>query len=79
MRTRDGVSRQLAFIGYSTEEQAAAAAKYFHKTFIDATRIEVEVRGWVCGCSASQGELSQNCTVTADVLTVIHTPSRGLD
>ncbi|KAJ9530616.1 hypothetical protein QJQ45_014764, partial [Haematococcus lacustris] len=42
MRTRDGVSRQLAFIGYSTEEQAAAAAKYFHKTFIDATRIEVE-------------------------------------
>ncbi|KAL6761447.1 hypothetical protein V8C86DRAFT_3131565 [Haematococcus lacustris] len=39
---QDGVSRQLAFIGYSTEEQAAAAAKYFHKTFIDATRIEVE-------------------------------------
>lgn len=40
---RDGQSRQLAFVGFRSVEQAAAAQAYFDHTFIDACRISVEV------------------------------------
>eukprot|EP01018_Ginkgo_biloba_P026341 Gb_17564 [translate_table: standard] len=43
MRTTDGRSRQFAFIGYRTEEEARAAVKYFQKSFLDTYRITCEV------------------------------------
>ena len=41
VRTADGTSRQMAFVGYKTEKAATRAMKYFDKTFIDTSRIEV--------------------------------------
>lgn len=43
MKKRNGESRQFAFIGYKSSEDAKKAAKFFNKTFIDTARIEVEV------------------------------------
>lgn len=39
---RDGRSRCFGFVGFATEEQAAAAVSYFHRTYMDASRLEVE-------------------------------------
>lgn len=40
---RDGQPRQMAFVGYRTVEDAAAALRYFNNTFIDTSRISIEV------------------------------------
>ncbi|KAJ7228150.1 hypothetical protein GGX14DRAFT_538560 [Mycena pura] len=40
---RDGTSRRFGFIGYKTEKQALAAKEWFNRTFIDSTKIKVEV------------------------------------
>ncbi|RKO99197.1 hypothetical protein CXG81DRAFT_14842 [Caulochytrium protostelioides] len=42
LRTPTGVSRQMAFIGYRTEADAQAAIQYFHRTYLDASRLTVE-------------------------------------
>ena len=42
VRTTDGVSRQMAFVGFKTETMATGALKYFDRTFIDTSRIEVQ-------------------------------------
>jgi multiple RNA-binding domain-containing protein 1 len=39
----DGTSRRFGFIGYKTEKQALAAKEWFHRTFIDSTKIKVDV------------------------------------
>ncbi|KAL1746616.1 hypothetical protein HDZ31DRAFT_62053 [Schizophyllum fasciatum] len=39
---QDGTSRRFGFVGYKTEQEAQAAKAYFHKTFIDSTRIMVD-------------------------------------
>ncbi|KAG4124566.1 hypothetical protein ERO13_D10G047700v2 [Gossypium hirsutum] len=43
MRTKDGKSRQFAFIGYRTEQEAEAAIKYFNKSYLDTSRIICEI------------------------------------
>ncbi|KAK8618630.1 hypothetical protein V6N13_132616 [Hibiscus sabdariffa] len=43
MRTRDGKSRQFAFIGYRTEQEAEEAIKYFNKSYLDTSRIICEI------------------------------------
>ena len=35
----------MAFIGYKTANEAAAAQHFFHRTFINACRLTVEVWG----------------------------------
>ncbi|KAF7352281.1 Multiple RNA-binding domain-containing protein 1 [Mycena venus] len=40
---QDGTSRRFGFIGYKTEKQALAAKEWFHRTFIDSTKIKVDV------------------------------------
>ena len=40
---RDGKSRQFAFIGYRTNEEAEEALKYFNNTYIDTCKITCEV------------------------------------
>ncbi|KAK9806736.1 hypothetical protein WJX72_000950 [[Myrmecia] bisecta] len=42
IRSKDGLSRQFGFVGFRTNEQAAAAIKYFNRTFMDTSRIIVE-------------------------------------
>ncbi len=43
LKTQRGVFRRFAFVGYSTETQALKAVEHFNKTFIKASKIEVEV------------------------------------
>ncbi|KAJ8763754.1 hypothetical protein K2173_003536 [Erythroxylum novogranatense] len=43
MRTKDGKSRQFAFIGFRTEQEAEEAIKYFNKSYIDTCRITCEI------------------------------------
>lgn len=42
IRTRDGHSRCFGFVGFASSVDAAAAQKYYNKTFMDATRVEVD-------------------------------------
>ncbi|KAK0532014.1 Multiple RNA-binding domain-containing protein 1 [Tilletia horrida] len=43
MRRPDGTSRRFGFVGYSSEDDARSALEYFNRTFIDTTRINVEL------------------------------------
>ncbi|KAL7664249.1 RRM domain-containing protein [[Candida] zeylanoides] len=43
MKTRNGESRRFAFIGYKSQEDAERAVKYFHNSFIDTARIDVQL------------------------------------
>ncbi|XP_065620829.1 multiple RNA-binding domain-containing protein 1 isoform X2 [Quercus suber] len=43
MRTKNGKSRQFAFIGFRTEPEAGEAIKYFNKSYIDTFRITCEI------------------------------------
>ncbi|KAF3944314.1 hypothetical protein CMV_029201 [Castanea mollissima] len=43
MRTKNGKSRQFAFIGFRTEREAGEAIKYFNKSYIDTFRITCEI------------------------------------
>ncbi|XP_035215935.1 probable RNA-binding protein 19 isoform X1 [Stegodyphus dumicola] len=40
---KSGVFRQFAFIGYKTEAEAQDAKDYFHETFVNTSRIKVEI------------------------------------
>lgn len=40
---RDGKTRQFGFVGFRTEEEAQDAAKYFHRSFFDTSRLTCEV------------------------------------
>ncbi|KAF7984579.1 hypothetical protein HWV62_13803 [Athelia sp. TMB] len=39
----DGTSRRFGFVGYKTEREAEAARAWFNRSFIDSTRISVDV------------------------------------
>ncbi|KAM4052892.1 putative RNA-binding protein 19 isoform 2-T2 [Anomaloglossus baeobatrachus] len=41
--TKDGKFRKFGFIGFSTEDEAKAALGHFNKSFIDTSRISVEL------------------------------------
>lgn len=43
MKKRNGESRQFAFIGYKSQDDAERAVKYFNQSFIDTARIDVLV------------------------------------
>lgn len=43
MRKRDGESRRFGFVGYRGVEDAREAEKFFNRSFIDTSRIEVEL------------------------------------
>ncbi|KAK9272986.1 hypothetical protein L1049_003367 [Liquidambar formosana] len=43
MRTKDGKSRQFAFIGFRMEHEAEEALKYFNKSYFDTCRITCEI------------------------------------
>ena len=43
MKKRNGESRQFAFIGYKSQDDAESAVKYFNQSFIDTAKIEVQV------------------------------------
>lgn len=39
----DGTSRRFGFVGYKSDHEALAAQRWFDRTFIDSTRISVNV------------------------------------
>ena len=39
----DGTSRRFGFVGYKSDHEALAAQRWFDRTFIDSTRINVDV------------------------------------
>ena len=39
----DGTSRRFGFVGYKSEREALVAQKWFDRTFIDSTRISVNI------------------------------------
>ncbi|KAH6890843.1 rRNA primary transcript binding protein [Coprinopsis sp. MPI-PUGE-AT-0042] len=39
----DGTSRRFGFVGYKTPEDALKAKEWFHKTFIDSARLQVDL------------------------------------
>ena len=39
----DGTSRRFGFVGYKSDHEALAAQQWFNRTFIDSTRISVDV------------------------------------
>lgn len=39
----DGTSRRFGFVGYKTEEEASTAKEWFDRTFVDSTRISVNI------------------------------------
>ena len=43
MRTPDGRSRGFAFVGYRTDDEAADAKKYFHRSFLQTSRLDVDL------------------------------------
>lgn len=43
IRTRTGISRKFGFVGFASDAQAQAAVEKFDRSFIDASRISVEV------------------------------------
>lgn len=43
MTRPDGTSRRFGFVGYRTEEEARDALAYFNRTFIDTSRIQVDL------------------------------------
>ncbi|KAL6531967.1 hypothetical protein OROGR_013937 [Orobanche gracilis] len=43
MRTKDGKSRQFAFIGFRSDHEAQEAIRYFNRSYLDTSRITCEV------------------------------------
>lgn len=43
MLKRDGTSRCFGFIGYKTSQEAERAQKWFNRTFVDSSRIMVDI------------------------------------
>ncbi|XP_071445939.1 probable RNA-binding protein 19 [Hetaerina americana] len=41
--TKDGKFRQFGFVGYKSEEESKAALEYFNNTYLNATKIKVEL------------------------------------
>lgn len=43
MTRPDGTSRRFGFVGYRSEEEAKDALQYFNRTFIDTSRVQVDL------------------------------------
>ncbi|KAL6500818.1 hypothetical protein OROGR_027326 [Orobanche gracilis] len=43
MRTKDGKSRQFAFIGFHSDHEAQEAIRYFNRSYLDKSKITCEV------------------------------------
>jgi multiple RNA-binding domain-containing protein 1 len=40
---QDGTARRFGFVGFKTDEEALKAKEWYDKTFVDSTRIRVEI------------------------------------
>jgi multiple RNA-binding domain-containing protein 1 len=40
---QDGAARRFGFVGFKTDEEALKAKEWYDKTFIDSTRVRVEI------------------------------------
>jgi len=41
--TKDGMSRRFGFVGYPTDKQAKAAKRHFDQTYMDTSKLIVEI------------------------------------
>lgn len=39
--TKDGKFRKFGFVGFKSEDEANAAQKHFHRSFVDTSRVTV--------------------------------------
>ena len=69
---RDGASRQMGFVGFRSPQEAAAALKYFNHSFIDTSRLEVEVRS--CCASNVGAANAARCRSGCSPLQLTHQP-----
>lgn len=70
--TKEGVFRNFAFIGYTSETEADQAINQYNKTFINACRIYVRLKAWTVSFSfkhmtiaicAGVKQLSKQCAL----------------
>lgn len=54
---RDGHSRQMAFVGYRSIEDATTAMKYFQNTYIDTSKLSIEVGSNSSSSSSNRQQL----------------------
>ena len=47
------MSRLIGFIGYKTEEEAKSAQIFFDNSFLDTSKLRVEMAAAVCGLFAN--------------------------
>jgi len=40
---QDGTARRFGFVGFKTDEEALKAKEWYDKTFLDSTRLSVEI------------------------------------
>lgn len=69
LRRRDGTSRQFGFVGFKSEQEAHSALQYFHRTFIDTSRIDVGIAKSIQDAAPSEEKVVAARTkeaVTAD-------------
>lgn len=73
--TKDGKFRKFAFIGYKTEEEAKEAQRYFNKTFLKSSRIQVDFavdlgekksRPWSKYSNAERTQSQEKATITKE-------------
>lgn len=57
----DGTSRRFGFIGYKSSPEAERAKKWFNKSFIDSSRIAVDVVDVGCFLSCMVSPNSHSC------------------
>ncbi|XP_010529287.1 PREDICTED: multiple RNA-binding domain-containing protein 1 isoform X2 [Tarenaya hassleriana] len=70
IRCKDGKTRQFAFIGFRSEDEAQEAIKYFNKSYLDTSRIFCEIarkvgdpdapRPWSRHTLKKQGQVKEN-------------------
>ncbi|CAN1846247.1 Multiple RNA-binding domain-containing protein 1 [Linum perenne] len=70
MKTKDGKSRQFAFIGFRSESEAKEAIRHFNKSFLGTSRIDCEIarkhgdpdipRPWSRHSVNKSGEVNEN-------------------
>lgn len=59
---QDGTARRFGFVGFKTDDDALKAKEWYDKTFIDSTRVRVEVVDvsfpYASHCAANQSSLN---------------------
>ncbi|XP_043724842.1 multiple RNA-binding domain-containing protein 1-like isoform X2 [Telopea speciosissima] len=88
MRTKDGKSRQFAFIGFRTEGEAEEALKFFNNSYLDNSRLTCEVarkvgdpnmpRPWSQYSATKQEKVAQEKKENIGSKSLSHVDTKGI-